>query len=77
MDRIDHTPCEINLKCDECGSRVDYWAYGDWESDCVEDKNGLWFDLKHNKRNFMIFLWQIATKRDVFRWIYVFFRKRG
>jgi uncharacterized protein YlaI len=38
VDRINDTPCEIAYVCGECGVQVDYWAYGQFESDQKQKK---------------------------------------
>ena len=72
-DTIANVVCETDVCCTECESLVDYCAYGNWESECCGPPNSLWFNLRHNKRCYIRRWWEIASKRDLFRWIYVIF----
>jgi len=74
MDSINGIVCEYEVKCRKCGTIVDYWAYGHWQSGS-DHPNPFWFDLKHNKMNYLRWKWRVATHRDIFRWIQVFFTR--
>jgi hypothetical protein len=74
IDSIDSIICEYEVRCCKCGTLVDYWAYGHWESEC-NPPNSFWFDLMHNKINYLRKKWLVVTHRDIFRWIKVFFTR--
>lgn len=31
IDRLDYTPCEVEISCKRCGNIMGYWAYGHYE----------------------------------------------
>jgi hypothetical protein len=64
-DCIDWRPCEIEYICKRCSSYVDYFAYGNWDSD--QPRGRMVFCWSNVKTLIADMLW-IACYRDVFEW---------